>query len=98
MPAGLSGLMVLSLLAGPHAGPSPQLNPRVKAGLDAAVLAALQANTPRIVVSVDERPTDCRMIQPVPQDFTSKMPVATPDPNTKYLVRIVPVPSCATRK
>ena len=39
-------------------------------------------------------PTDCKMIAPVDPQFTSKMPVQTPDPDVKLPIQIVPIPSC----
>ena len=39
-------------------------------------------------------PTDCKMIKPVDPQFTSKMPVQTPDPDLKLPIQIVAVPSC----
>jgi hypothetical protein len=34
------------------------------------------------------------MIKPVDPQFTSKMPVQTPDPGVKLPIQIVPIPSC----
>jgi hypothetical protein len=38
-------------------------------------------------------PRDCKMIAPIDPQFTSKMPVQTPDPDVKLPIQIVPVPT-----
>ena len=40
-------------------------------------------------------PTDCKMIKPIDPQFTSKMPVQTPDPELKLPIQTVFIPSCA---
>ena len=68
--------------------------------VDFAKLAAANGQARKMLaeaqraLAVQSVPTDCKMIKPVDPQFTSKMPVQTPDPDVRLPIQIVPVPSC----
>ena len=74
--------------------------PKAKMQVDFAKLAAANEQARKMLadaqraVAAQGVPTDCKMIAPIDPQFTSKMPVQTPDPDVKLPIQIVPVPSC----
>jgi hypothetical protein len=104
-------IVLVALLGAPHAahadctvfsadGPACA-TPQSKMKVDFAKLAAANAQAQKTLaealraMAAQSVPTDCRMIKPVDPQFTSKMPVQTPDPNMKLPIQTVPIPSCA---
>jgi len=74
--------------------------PKAKMPVDFTKLAAANVQTQKVLDEAQRAqvarslPTDCKMIKPVDPQFTSKMPVQTPDPDVKLPIQIVLVPSC----
>jgi hypothetical protein len=75
--------------------------PKAKMQVDFTKLAAANAQTQKMLdeaqraLAAPSVPTDCKMIKPIDPQFTSKMPVQTPDPDVKLPIQTVPIPSCA---
>ena len=75
--------------------------PKAKMQVDFAKLAVANEQAQKMLADAQRAlaaqsvPTDCKMIKPVDPQFTSKMPVQTPDPDLKLPIQIVSVPSCA---
>jgi hypothetical protein len=106
----LSFIVLLAVLSAPlaaHAdcslfpadGPACA-TPQSKMKVDFAKLAAANEQAQKMPAEAQRAlaarfvPTDCRMIRPVDPQFTSKMPVQTPDPGVKLPIQTVPIPSC----
>ena len=74
--------------------------PKAKMQVDFAKLSATNEQAQKMpaeaqrAVAAQGVPRDCKMIAPIDPQFTSKMPVQTPDPDVKLPIQIVPVPSC----
>ncbi len=74
--------------------------PKAKMQVDFATLAAANEQAQKMLAGAQRAleaqpvPSDCKMIKPIDPQFTSKMPVQTPDPHVKLPIQIVPVPSC----
>jgi hypothetical protein len=74
--------------------------PKGKMQVDFAKLAAANEQAQKMLaeaqraLAAQSMPTDCKMIKPIDPQFTSKMPVQTPNPDVKLPIQIVLIPSC----
>ena len=101
-------LVILGAPRGAHPGSTllwadgpASATPPSKMNVDFAKLAAANEQAQKMLAEAQRAfaaqsvPTDCKMIKPIDPQFTSKMPVQTPDPELKLPIQTVFIPSCA---